>query len=141
MAMLRLPTRQSLGKANLHQGAIGVGIHLKTGMTIDGVHENKKIIEHPDTNEPIAGLQVPDWQEVLCLAAKCSEMTGLGYLGVDIVLDSQRGPLILEINARPGLSIQVANEQGMLPRLKKIEDSGFVHDSLSDKVSFSKENF
>src|SRR5439155_6413839 len=33
MAMLRLPTRASNGRANLHQGGIGTGVDLTTGVT------------------------------------------------------------------------------------------------------------
>jgi glutathione synthase/RimK-type ligase-like ATP-grasp enzyme len=48
-------------------------------------------------------------------------MTGLGYLGVDMVIDQERGPLLLELNARPGLQIQVANQKGLLKHLEFID--------------------
>ena len=59
---------------------------------------------------------------MLQLACACYDMTGLGYLGVDIVLDKHKGPLLLELNARPGLAIQVANNAGLLPRLSAVEE-------------------
>ena len=55
------------------------------------------------------------------LAARSYELTGLGYQGVDLVLDKDKGPLILELNARPGLNIQIANRAGLLTRLQLVE--------------------
>lgn len=121
MAMLRLPTRQSGGKANLHQGAIGVGVDLATGVTLQGTWLNDKISKHPDTTQPVAGVQLPYWKEFMELAANCHELCGLGYIGVDMVLDQEKGPLILEINARPGLNIQIANNAGLTPRAQTVE--------------------
>ena len=121
MAMLRLPTRQSQGKANLHQGAIGVGVDLATGITLNGTWHDRVIQRHPDTANPVAGVQLPQWQEFMTIAASCYELTGLGYLGVDLVLDRDRGPMMLELNARPGLSIQVANDSGLARRCAVIE--------------------
>lgn len=121
MGMLRLPTRQSGGKANLHQGAIGVGVDLATGLTLQGTWLNAKISKHPDTTQPVAGVQLPHWQQFMELAASCHELCGLGYIGVDMVLDQERGPLILELNARPGLNIQIANNAGLTPRAHAIE--------------------
>ncbi len=121
MAMVRLPTRRSRGKANLHQGAVGVGVAIDTGRTIVGVLGNDIVHDHPDTDEPIGDLEIPQWYECLVLAARCHELTGLGYLGADIVLDRFRGPLILEINARPGLNIQIANRVGLRDRLTQVD--------------------
>ena len=121
MGMLRLPTRQSGGKANLHQGAIGVGVDLATGLTLQGTWLNNKISKHPDTTQPVANVQLPHWQQFMELAANCHELCGLGYIGVDMVLDQEQGPLILELNARPGLNIQIANNAGLTPRAHAIE--------------------
>lgn len=130
MAMIRLPTRQSQGKANLHQGAIGVGLDLGNGRTVGGVFGNSIIDVHPDTGHPIRGLQIPGWPQLLELAARCYELSGLGYLGVDIVLDKNHGPLILELNARPGLNIQIANGDGLRHRLRALERH--LDDTLGD---------
>src|SRR5690554_2967518 len=121
MAMLRLPTRQSGGKANLHQGAIGVGVDLATGITLGGTWHNLRIERHPDTANPVSGVQLPFWDEFLQLASQSYELTGLGYLGVDLVLDRDGGPMILELNARPGLNIQIANDAGLMARCQVAE--------------------
>jgi len=121
LAMLRLPTRQSDGKANLNQGAIGVGVDIATGTTLAGTWNNLRINHHPDTAHPVAGVHIADWQECLELATGFYELTDLGFLGVDLVLDKYRGPMMLELNARPGLNIQIANNDGMLRRARILE--------------------
>ena len=141
MAMIRLPTRMSDGKANLHQGAIGVGIDIPTGKTRRGVWGNEPVKEHPDTEHSIIGLEIPRWDELLHIAARASEMSGLGYVGVDLVLDKYLGPLILELNARPGLAIQIANGNGLIPRLKKVEEIAVPASDPAERVAFAKANF
>ncbi|KTD52963.1 alpha-L-glutamate ligase-like protein [Legionella quateirensis] len=143
MAMVRLPTRLSGGKANLHQGAIGVGVDLATGKTLGGVFQNDTIDYHPDTLNPIVDIEVPYWNKILEIASSCYDLTGLGYLGVDIVLDKDHGPLMLELNARPGLNIQIANREGGLNRYRAIENRFMEHghESTTDKVTFSREQF
>ncbi len=142
MAMVRLPTRLSGGKANLHQGAIGTGINIANGLTLGGVFHHDAIDYHPDTLKPIVGLQVPYWDQILEIAASCYELTGLGYLGVDIVLDKEHGPLMLELNARPGLNIQIANREGVLHRYHTIEaHAALGKESIPARVAFSKQHF
>lgn len=121
MAMVRLPTRASDGKANLHQGAVGAGVAIASGITGHGVCHNEVVHRHPDTGAPLAGIAIPDWERLLELAAGCYELTGMGYLGVDVVLDRDFGPLILELNARPGLAVQIANGTGLLGLIEAIE--------------------
>jgi len=121
MAMVRLPTHASRGRANLHQGAIAAGIDLKTGKTFGGVCKGRTTATHPDTGKPIAGLQIPEWQTVLDDAMNLADGLGLGYRGVEFVVDAHLGPVVLEANARPGLAIQVANRQGLLPRLEYLD--------------------
>ncbi|MCW7489034.1 alpha-L-glutamate ligase-like protein [Leptospira meyeri] len=121
MAMLRLPTEESGGRANLHQGALGVGVNLKTGTLTHAVCNDKIIHLHPDTKQTLTGRVIPHWETILEMASRCYDMSGLGYLGVDIVLDELRGPLLLEMNARPGLGIQIANRMGLRDRLSLVE--------------------
>jgi alpha-L-glutamate ligase-like protein len=141
MSMVRLPTRMSGGKANLHQGAIGAGIDIATGRTLTAVWRNAIVSEHPDTGNPVTGIKIPNWEKLLKIVAQCNELTGLGYIGVDLVLDKDKGPLILEINARPGLNIQIANRSGLLPRLKLVEQYHTELVNLNDRIAFSKHNF
>ncbi len=141
MSMVRLPTRMSDGKANLHQGAIGAGIDLASGRTLTAVWRNGIVEEHPDTGNPVTGVAIPHWDRLLDLAARCHELTGLGYVGVDLVLDQELGPLILELNARPGLNIQIANRCGLLGRLHTVEREGLGIGDVAERVAFAKDRF
>ena len=122
MAMLRLPTRASDGKANLHQGAVGVGVDLTTGLACGAVCHNEMISYHPDNDEPLLDFQVPFWKDLRLLASRCFDLVPLGYMGVDIVIDQAFGPMVLELNARPGLSIQICNKRGLMPSVHWVDE-------------------
>lgn len=122
MAMLRLPTKESGGKANLQQGAVGVGIDLATGVTTTAVCKKSKIIEYvPGTRLLLSGVKIPYWMDILKLAVRAQEISGLGFLGADVAIDKERGPVFLELNARPGLSIQIANLSGLKERIRRVQ--------------------
>lgn len=140
MAMMRLSTAASDGKANLHQGAVGVGLDIASGCALRGVQFDRARNDHPDTGHELASLQIPGWQTLLELAAGCYEMTGLGYLGTDMVLDRDHGPMLLELNARPGLAIQMANGEGLRPRLDLIERQP-PDVSVEQRVAFAQHHF
>lgn len=113
MAMARVPTVESGGLANLHQGALGLGIDLQTGITTQAVCRNQCVAHVPNTNKPVAGIRIPHWENILDMAIQSSHIFDLGYLGVDIVIDRCQGPMVIEVNARPGLNIQLANATGL----------------------------
>ncbi|WP_175580213.1 alpha-L-glutamate ligase-like protein [Kineobactrum sediminis] len=141
MAMMRCATHTSDGKANLHQGAVGVGIDIATGRSIAAVQKGSLVTHHPDTGACFKSLHLPDWEIILDLAASCAEMSGLGYLGADIVLDRQRGPMLLELNARPGLAIQVANQEGLVHRLRIAEEIAASAPDHDARIRLAKEHF
>lgn len=142
MAMVRLPTEASEGKANLHQGAIGAGIDIGSGITLTAVHRSRIVSKHPDTENTVSGIQLPLWDKLLMMAAEAMEMTGLGYLGADFVLDRERGPVLLELNARPGLAIQMANRSGLRSRLDQIDGAlPEIFFSPASRVAWAKEHF
>ena len=140
MAMMRLSTAASDGKANLHQGAVGVGLDIASGSALRGIQFDRTRNDHPDTGHELASLQIPGWQTLLELAAGCFEMTDLGYLGTDMVLDRDKGPMLLELNARPGLAIQMANGEGLRPRLDLIERQP-PGVSVEERVAFAQRHF
>jgi alpha-L-glutamate ligase-like protein len=141
MAMVRLPTRASRGRANLHQGAVGAGIDIATGTTLTAVLRNGIVAEHPDTGHAVSGIRIPHWDALLDIAARAWELTGLAYQGIDIVLDRDLGPLILELNARPGLAIQIANRAGLRARLEHVERARADAATAAERVAFAKRHF
>lgn len=141
MAMLRLPTQLSDGKANLHRGGVGVGIDIAKGKTTSGIQHNRYIDNHPETDKPLRGIEIPHWETILEMSARLGDETEFGYLGVDFVLDEDLGPLLLEINARPGLSIQISNQEGLIPRLEAVDNVRHKLDSTDEKVAFARRTF
>ena len=141
MAMLRLPTEQSRGKANLHQGGIGVGIEIASGITTKAYWDahDKAISRYPGTKQKLHGIKIPFWRTILETAVYCQQVSGLGYIGVDIVLDAKQGPLVLELNARPGMGIQNANRVPLLSRLERVE--GLKVESAAKGVRIAQELF
>lgn len=121
MAMARLPNEESKGKANLHLGAVAAGIDIRTGITNHAIHKDRTITFLPGTKIKARGIKIPYWDEILRLSVKTQNVSGLGYVGVDLVLDAHKGPMVLEINARPGLSIQNANLSSLRSRLERVE--------------------
>lgn len=120
MAMLRLPTLESAGRANLHQGGVGVGIDLELGQTTRAIWHGRAVNRHPDTGELLADREIPAWPAIVHSARIVARATGLGYVGVDVV-PTVSGPVVLEANARPGLAIQMANGLGLAAALRRID--------------------
>ncbi len=142
MAMVRLPTEASDGKANLHRGAIGAGIDIDSGVTRSAVHRSRIVDKHPDTGSSVGGIRIPHWDRMLLMAAKATEMTGLGYLGADFVLDRERGPVLLELNARPGLAIQIANRTGLRRRLDETDGAPpAIFAAPASRVAWARRQF
>jgi alpha-L-glutamate ligase-like protein len=121
MAMIRLPTKRSAGKANLHRGAIGAGLRLGTGEIFNAIYNRHKITFHPDTKYKFIGFKLPEWEKALKLAVRAQVISGLGFVGIDLCYDQKKGLMIMEVNKRPGLEIQIANRAGLLTRLRRIE--------------------
>lgn len=121
MAMLRLPTQESGGKANISLGAIGVGIDMATGVTTSAIKNNIAIETVSGTNLKLSGIQIPFWTKILRIAHQCAVASEINFLGVDIIIDKEKGPLVVELNARPGLGIQAANQTGLKERLLRVK--------------------
>ncbi len=119
MAMLRIPTVESKGKANVHMGGIGIGIDVAKGVTTYATQYNKRIDEMPHGGSP-SGIQIPGWEELLLIASRIQYVTNIGYLAVDLTIDQEQGPILLEVNARAGLMVQVANLAPLRSRLERV---------------------
>lgn len=140
MGMIRFPTKKSEGKANLMQGGIGVGIDMANGITTTAIYGKNNIIEkNPDSGLLLSGIKIPYWDEILKMSIETQEISKLGYLGLDIIIDRKKGPLVLELNARPGLSIQIANLDGLKRRLERVSDLKI--ESITRSVSLAKSLF
>ncbi|MEL7005227.1 MAG: sugar-transfer associated ATP-grasp domain-containing protein [Bacteroidota bacterium] len=119
MGMLRMPTDQSDGKANLHQGGLGIGIDLQNGRLKEVYNGQKHLTYHPDTRKSITGITLPHWEEIMSMSVEASTKFPLNFLGVDLVIDNFKGPMIMELNVRPGLGIQLANKEGLKAAIQR----------------------
>lgn len=128
MAYIRWPTKESKGKANMALGAVASGIDIATGVTTHSVYgkanggRGKAIEFVPGTKLRYSGVKIPYWNKILKYAVEASKATKLRFGAVDFLIDKEKGPVVVELNARPGLSGQIANNDGMLWRLEKVKD-------------------
>jgi hypothetical protein len=123
MAMIRIPTFKSGGRANLHQGAFALGIDMGTGETTFGVSGgNQTFSLFPDSDIKTSGIIIPYWTDVLKTAVRAANATGFAYMGADIFLHPEKGPMVAELNRAPGLAIQLANRAGLKRRLQRVEE-------------------
>ena len=113
MGMLRMPTEKSGGKANIHQGGLGIGVDMESGRLTQAYDGKKHLDVHPDSGAKITGKMIPYWDELIALSIQTAKAFPLNYLGVDLVIDREKGPMIMEVNVRPGLAIQLANKKGL----------------------------
>jgi alpha-L-glutamate ligase-like protein len=139
MAMTRLPTRASDGRANLHQGALGVGIDLASGRTRFAIQNGRPATTNSDSGRSVLDVEIPAFDRILDIAVRAADRTNLGYVGADVVVDAVRGPVILELNARPGLAIQLANRAGLRPRLDAVDADWQPERALAERLALGRD--
>lgn len=120
MAMLRVPTANSKWKANLHAWACWIWIDIWT-WKLTYITQFRKQIKSVPWIWDVRWIELPNWDKVLQLAAKTQQITEIWYIWCDIVLDDKVGPLLLEMNIRPWLEVQLANMAPLEERLKKVQ--------------------
>lgn len=113
LAMARIPTDEADGRANLHQGALGAGIDINSGMMSAAYDNDGYLAEHPDTYASIEGVKIKNWDAILDICTRTADAVPLDYLGVDLVIDADEGPMIMDVTARPGLEIQNVTKHGL----------------------------
>ncbi len=121
IAMMRVPTANSKWKANLHAGACWLGVDIWSGK-ITYITQFRKMIKSVPGIWDVRWVEIPHWEDILKLAVKVQQVTNIGYIWCDIVLDDNFWPLLLEMNVRPWLEVQVANKIPLLERLKKVQN-------------------
>jgi alpha-L-glutamate ligase-like protein len=140
IAMVRLPNKESDGKGNLAKGCVGAGIDIATGVTTTAIVGKSNPIETvPGTSLRFAGLKIPYWNKILRYSVEAQKATDLGFAAIDFLIDREKGPVVVELNARPGLSIQIANRDGLRWRLKKA--GGLKVKSVSQGIRLGKDLF
>ncbi|MBS8121842.1 tyrosine/phenylalanine carboxypeptidase domain-containing protein [Candidatus Vampirococcus lugosii] len=121
-AMIRVPTAESGGKANIAQGGVGLGVEVGSGK-VKSMYFKKEIFtkSFPGEYADIYNKKVPFWNDILMYSSEIQYFVNLGYLALDWVVTDD-GPKLLEINARAGLEVQSASVLKLRNRLEKISD-------------------
>jgi len=121
MAMTRLPTKRSGGRANIHQGALAAGISISEGRITSATYDRRTVRRHPNTGRDLVGFRFLVWDDVLEASSAASAAMEMGFVGVDLTVDERRGVVVIEVNKRPGLEIQNANGSGLLGRIRYVD--------------------
>lgn len=120
--MIRVPTKDSWGKANLAQWGIWLGIEVWSGKITSLLRKNKIYkIKFPKRFAHFQGKKIPYRNDILFLSSKVQYFVNIGYLALDRVITNE-GPKLLEINARAWLEVQKVSNTRLQKVLDKIED-------------------
>ena len=111
---------------NFNAGGMVAPIDIKTGKIIYPAVNKKNLVFdiHPETNTPIQGFQIPEWELVKSLVLEAAKVVPqVGLVGWDVAI-SDHGPLLIEGNEFPGHDIYQLpphreNGIGMLPIFEK----------------------
>lgn len=118
LAMLRYPTWESDGKANLSQGALGMALDMETG-EITKVYSKKRREFYPvETLGIPKGYCIPKWKGFRWISHHVARLLGLRFSGVDLTMDERNNIKVLEVNGYPGLEIQNVTETSLKDAMK-----------------------
>lgn len=95
---------------NFHSGGMAAGVDLETGELVTNAADmDGNVYEvHPATGTKIKGFRIPYFAEALEMVKKACEDSGVtGFLGWDIAI-AEDGPMLIEINLRPGVVLLTA---------------------------------
>lgn len=120
----RFGTSLSAPVDNCSQGGMSANIDVETGvlgrgMTGHSTEESKEHTHHPETGEPIEGVQIPHWAEATGKVLEIArEMAYIPYIGWDIVITPD-GFCVIEGNSYPDVGHQVYFPLLAIPRVRR----------------------
>jgi len=104
---------------NFHSGGMVAAIDMETGKLVTDAADMKGNVfaKHPDTGTQIKGFEIPYFNEAIDMVKEAIRKNKIeGYLGWDVAI-SETGPVLIEVNARPGVVLltmpYVAEKKGM----------------------------
>ncbi len=120
--MIRVPTKDSGGKANLAQWGLWFGIEVGSGKITSLLWKNKIYkTKFPKKFAHFHNKKLPYWNDILFLSSKVQYFVNLWYLALDRVITNE-WPKLLEINARAWLEVQKVSDTKLKNILDKIAD-------------------
>lgn len=110
MAVQRIGTHRSAPTDNWSRGGLSARVDLDTGQLgkasrLPRGGELEWFDAHPDTGEPITGVEVPFWSQVHEMVLHSARVLSfMEYIGWDIVITPD-GPVVLEANINTGMNV------------------------------------
>ena len=105
-------------------GGMFARVDEKTGVLITDAKDEMNIVykNHPDTDIEIKGFQIPKWQEMVSLAKQAAlAFDKTRYIGFDVALSKDKGPVIVEGNGKTQfLGQQITDEIGKKKSFEKL---------------------
>lgn len=106
------------GKAvvdNFHQGGVGVRIDMEKGTLLgDAISKDlEKLEKHSATGVKFDGFEIPYWEDITKMVCEAAMVNPeVKVVGWDVAI-SNKGPLLIEANRRPGFDlVQVLEDKG-----------------------------
>ena len=90
---------------NFNSGGLGVIYDRRTGTVIsDGFDRERNVYETvPESGIKLKGFQIPKWDEIVAMIKEAALVVPqVGYVGWDVCLSRDHGPLLIEGNSFPG---------------------------------------
>jgi len=110
---------------NFHSGGMVAAIDMKTGKLVTNAADmaGNVFTKHPVTGIEIKGFEIPYFSEALEMVKDAVRKNKIeGYLGWDVAI-SETGPVLIEVNARPGVVLlsmpYAAEKKGMKHIMEK----------------------
>lgn len=90
---------------NFNAGGIGVVYDLNTGVVISDGYDKKRGVYKtvPESGITLKGFQIPLWDQIVQLVDDAARVVPqVGYVGWDVAVSADKGPLLIEGNSYPG---------------------------------------
>ncbi len=90
---------------NFNSGGLGVIYDRKTGIVIsDGFDRARNVYETvPESGIKLKGFQIPQWENIVAMIKEAALVVPqVGYVGWDVCVSRDHGPLLIEGNSFPG---------------------------------------
>lgn len=111
---------------NFHQGGVAVKIDMENGILTGNARSKdlKEVEKHEVSGVKFDGYKIPYWDEIKKLVCEAAmENPKVRVVGWDVAI-SNKGPLLIEANRRPGFDlVQVVEDKGAKYMLEAVKNS------------------
>ena len=106
-AVQRIGNKESIPVDNGSKGGLVAKIDLTTGKlsAAKSIQNTKEYNKHPDSNNPIKGVEIPNWKEIKETYIKTMDNYPYLYFIAWDILVTEKGPVLIEANTSSGVNI------------------------------------